>query len=372
MVLKVPLLDVPTQNGVLKKELMEAFEKVLDSGFFILGPEVEAFEQEVAAYLGVDHAIGISSGTDALIVALLAAGVGPGDEVICPSFTFFATAGSIVRVGAVPVFVDSEEDSFNLDLQGAGELVTEKTKAIMPVHLFGRCAAMGKVMAFARKHDLVVIEDTAQSLGASICSKKCGTIGDFGSYSFFPSKNLGGFGDGGMVSCRDAELAERVRRLRNHGMFPKYFHSEVGGNFRLDALQAALLRKKLPHLDAYAAGRSENAAFYREAFTDLDPERVTLPLAGTVDEGVIWNQFTLKVHGERDALKEHLLEHGVGCEIYYPVPLHRQECFAGLPERSLPVAEKLAEEVLSIPVYAELGEDRRERVVEVVKAFLKS
>lgn len=372
IVLKVPLLDVPAQNGKLKEELMRTFEGLLDSGFFILGPEVEAFEEEVAAYLGVDHAIGISSGTDALMVALLAAGVGPGDEVICPAFTFFATAGSVVRVGAVPIFVDSEEDSFNLDLQGADELVTEKTKAIIPVHLFGRCAAMGKVMAFARKHDLVVIEDAAQSLGASICSKKCGTIGDFGIYSFFPSKNLGGFGDGGMVTCRKAELAEKVRRLRNHGMFPKYHHAEVGGNFRLDSLQAALLRKKLPYLDAYGAGRSDNAAFYLVAFADLDPERVTMPLPGRSDEGVIWNQFTLKVHGERDALKDHLLLHGVGCETYYPVPLHHQECFSGLPKRSLPVAEKLAKEVLSIPVYAELGDERRKRVVKVVKAFFES
>lgn len=372
IVQSVPLLDVPAQNGPLKKDLMEAFEKVLDSGYFILGPEVEAFEEEAASYLGVDHAIGVSSGTDALIVALMAAGVGPGDEVICPSFTFFATAGCIARLGAIPVFVDSEENSFNIDLEGAGGLVTEKTKAVIPVHLFGRCAAMGKVMAFARKHGLVVIEDTAQSLGASICSKKCGTIGDFGTYSFFPSKNLGGFGDGGLVSCDDAERADRARRMRNHGMFPKYYHSEVGGNFRIDALQAALLRKKLPHLDSYGQGRADNATYYLEAFSDLDQERLTLPLAGTTEEGVIWNQFTLKVHGERDALKAHLLENGVGCEIYYPVPLHRQECFASLPERSLPVADQLADEVLSIPVYAELGEERRDRVVEVVRSFFKT
>lgn len=370
--MKVPLLDVPAQNAELKAELMGAFEMVLDSGYFILGPEVEAFEAEAARYLGVDHAIGVSSGTDALIVALLAAGVGPGDEVICPSFTFFATAGSVVRTGATPVFVDSEEDSFNLDLTGADDLVSDRTKAIIPVHLFGRCAAMGKVRAFARRHSLVIIEDAAQSLGASICTRKCGTMGEFGTYSFFPSKNLGGFGDGGMVSCADPERAERVRRLRNHGMFPRYYHAEVGGNFRLDALQAAMLRRKLPHLDHYGQKRSDNAAFYREAFADLDPGRVTLPLAGSAEEGVIWNQFTLKVHGERDALKAHLLANEVGCEIYYPVPLHRQECFAALPARHLPVADKLAGEVLSIPVYGELGEARRGRVVEVVKSFFES
>ena len=350
---------------------MKTFEEVLDSGYFILGPQVEAFEEEVAAYLGVDHAIGVSSGTDALIVALMAAGVGPGDEVICPSFTFFATAGCIARVGAIPVFVDSEEDRFNLNLEGAEALVTEETKAIIPVHLFGRCAAMGKVKAFARRHSLTIIEDAAQSLGASICTRKCGTMGEFGTYSFFPSKNLGGLGDGGLVSCADGDRAEKVRRLRNHGMFPKYYHSEVGGNFRIDALQAALLRKKLPHLDSYGRGRAENATYYLERFSRLDSERVTLPLAGTAEEGVIWNQFTLKVHGERDALKAHLLENSVGCEIYYPVPLHQQECFADLPARELPVAEKLAGEVLSIPVYAELGEERRERVVDVVDSFFK-
>jgi len=370
--MNVPLLDVPAQNAGLKSELMETFERVLDSGYFILGPEVESFEKEAAEYLGVEDAIGVSSGTDALIVALMAAGVEAGDEVICPSFTFFATAGSIARVGAVPVFVDSEEEGFNLDLTEADSLVTERTKAIMPVHLFGRGAAMEGVMAFARKHSLAVIEDTAQSLGASVCGQKCGTIGDFGTYSFFPSKNLGGFGDGGMVSCKDGESAERVRRLRNHGMFPKYYHSEVGGNFRIDALQAALLRKKLPHLDSYARGRAENASFYLEQFADLDPSRVTLPLSGGVEDGVIWNQFTLKVHGERDALRSYLIENQVGCEIYYPVPLHKQECFAHLPQVTLPVAEKLSDEVLSIPAYAELGEERRERVVNVVKSFFNS
>ena len=347
---------------------MATFEQVLDSGYFILGPEVEAFEAEAAEYLGVVETIGVSSGTDALIVALLAAGIGPGDEVICPSFTFFATAGSIARVGATPVFVDSEEAGFNLDLAMADSLVTERTKAIMPVHLFGRSA----VMAFAKKHGLEVIEDTAQSLGASLSGRKCGTMGDYGTYSFFPSKNLGGFGDGGLVSCNDPVKAERVRKLRNHGMFPKYYHAMVGGNFRIDALQAALLRKKLPHLDSYGEGRAANAAFYLEQFADFDPARVTLPLAGTADEGVIWNQFTLKVHGEREALKTHLLENQVGCEIYYPVPLHQQECFAHLPKAEFPVADKLAAEVLSIPVYAELGEERRQRVVDVVKSFFES
>lgn len=368
--MKVPLLDVPAQNRALRADLIETFEAVLDSGYFILGPEVEAFEQEMADYLGVGHVVGVSSGTDALIVALLAAGIGPGDEVICPSFTFFATAGSIVRVGARPVFVDSYEDSFNLNLTGVE--VTERTKAIIPVHLFGRAAAMGEVKSFARKHSLEIIEDTAQSLGASICTKRCGTMGDYGTYSFFPSKNLGGFGDGGLVSCEDAGKAERVRHLRNHGMNPKYHHSLVGGNFRLDALQAALLRKKLPYLESYNEGRSRNAAYYHHKFKDLDPDLVSLPLPGTTAEGVIWNQFTLRVHGGREKLKQHLLDHEIGCEVYYPIPLHEQECFAEFREGSLPVAEKLAAEVLSIPVYAELGEDRRAYVAETVNSFFLS
>lgn len=371
-VVNVPLLDVPAQNAPLRDELLQVFESVLDSGYFILGPEVEAFEKEAAEYLGVPHAIGVSSGTDALIVALLAAGVGPGDEVICPSFTFFSTAGSAVRVGATPVFVDSLEDSFNIDLESVKSRITSKTKAIIPVHLFGRSCEIAGVMEFADEHDLVVIEDTAQSFSASVDSRKCGTFGHLGTYSFFPSKNLGGYGDGGLVSCLDDDLAEKVRQLRNHGMHPKYYHAMVGGNFRIDALQAALLRKKLPHLDSYGEARAENARYYLGEFSELDSEQVTLPLPGAAEEGVIWNQFTLKVHGRRDELKAHLLESQVGCEVYYPVPLHQQECFSHFEAGPLPVAEKLASEALSIPVFGELGEERRERVVEVVKSFFKS
>jgi len=371
-VVNVPLLDVPAQNAPLRDELLQVFESVLDSGYFILGPEVEAFENEAAHYLGVPHTIGVSSGTDALIVSLLAAGIGPGDEVICPSFTFFATAGSVVRVGATPVFADSLEDDFNIDLESVKSQVTSKTKAIIPVHLFGRSCDIPGIVKFANEYGLVVIEDTAQSLSASVDGRKCGTFGHFGTYSFFPSKNLGGYGDGGLVSCQDDALAEKVRQLRNHGMHPKYYHAMVGGNFRIDALQAALLRKKLPHLDSYGEARAGNAAFYLEEFAELDSERVALPLPGSAEEGVIWNQFTLKVHGGRDELKAHLLENQVGCEVYYPVPLHQQECFSHLETDSLPVSEKLASEALSIPVFGELGEERRERVVDVVKSFFQS
>lgn len=370
--MNVPLLDVPAQNAPLRAELVSAFERVLDSGFFILGPEAEAFEKEVAEYLGVPHAIGVSSGTDALILALLAAGVGPGDEVLCPAFTFFATAGSVVRVGATPVFVDAEEDSFNIDVASAKSRITSRTKAIIPVHLFGRSCDIAGVMQLAREHDLIVIEDTAQSLSASFDSQKCGTFGHLGTYSFFPSKNLGGFGEGGLVSCQDDRLAEKLRQLRNHGMHPKYYHSMVGGNFRIDALQAAMLRVKLPLLDSYGRARSENAAFYRSELGNLDPQRVTLPLPGTAEEGVIWNQYTLRVHGERDALRDYLVANQIGCDIYYPVPLHRQECFSDYLTDELPVSEKLSREVLSIPVFGELGEERRARVAEVVKSFFES
>ena len=370
--MNVPLLDVPAQNGPLRSELVSAFEEVLDSGYFILGPEVEAFEKEVADYLGVSHTIAVSSGTDALIVSLLAAGIGPGDEVLCPSFTFFATAGSVVRVGATPIFVDADEVSFNIDVESAKSRLTSKTKAIIPVHLFGRSCEIGEVMEFAKEHDLFVIEDTAQSLSASFGSQKCGTFGHLGTYSFFPSKNLGGFGEGGLVSCQDDELAERVRQLRNHGMYPKYYHAMIGGNFRIDAIQAAMLRKKLPHLDSYGRARAENAACYLEELASLDEERVTLPLPGTAEEGVIWNQFTLRVHGERDALKAHLMDNQIGCDVYYPVPLHQQECFSYLESEALPVSEKLAGEVLSIPIFGELGEERRARVIEVVKSFFQS
>lgn len=352
----VPLLDLNRQNGPLHAELLTACERVLRSGHFIQGPEVEAFERECAAALGAPHAIAVSSGTDALLVALMALDVGPGDEVVCPSFTFFATAGSVARLGATPVFADVRADDFNLDLSDLAHRITPRTKAIIPVHLFGQAADMDGILAVARDRGVAVIEDAAQSFGARHRDRCVGTLGDFGTFSFFPSKNLGGFGDGGLVTTSRADLAERVRLLRTHGAKPKYYHAEVGGNFRLDALQAALLRVKLPHRHAYAAARRANAEAYATALAPLAAAG-KLALPADLGRGEhIWNQYTLRVPGpgHRDALKKHLSAAGVGHEIYYPLPLHKQQCFAHLPPVSLPVSEQLAAEVLSIPVFPEL------------------
>ncbi len=391
----VPLLDTNAQNLPLEAELTAAFTRVLRSGRFILGEETEAFERECAVLTGAAHAVSLSSGTDALLAALMALGIGPGDEVLCPAFTFFASAGSIRRVGAVPVFCDVCPVCFNLDINSARARLTDKTKAIMPVHLFGQAADMTSVLRFAADNGLSVVEDAAQALGATHDGRGCGTTGDFGCFSFFPSKNLGGFGDGGLATTEDADRAEHLRRLRNHGMHPKYHHGEVGGNFRMDALQCALLRVKLPHYAAYTEGRRRNAARYTAAFEQLpgavtaDPSHcrcaeaqdrefetratsLVLPVA-YARNGHIWNQYTVRVlGGRRDALRDHLLALGIGCEIYYPIPLHRQECFQDLPAHALqacPVSEQLAGEVLSLPVYPELGEARQDEVIAAINGF---
>ena len=367
--MSVPLLDVNAQNLPLEEELTAVFTRVLRSGRFILGEEVEAFEAECAAFVGAGHAVSMSSGTDALLAAFMALGIGAGDEVLCPAFTFFATAGCIARTGAVPVFCDVLPDTFNLDLESAAARLTSRTKAIVPVHLFGQSVEMEPLLAFAKQHGLAVVEDVAQSVGATYQGSGCGTMGAFGCFSFFPSKNLGGFGDGGLVTVMDGELAEQLRRIRNHGMHPKYYHSTVGANFRMDALQCALLRVKLRRLADYAAGRAANAAFYRENLAALPgAERIVVPRENE-GFGHVWNQFTLRVPGGRDSLKDYLTKAGVGCEIYYPVPLHRQDCFAGLPAHAIqpcPVAEQLSREVLSIPVYPELSAAQRDEVVQVI------
>lgn len=374
--MSVPLLDVPAQNAPLEAELINVFARVLKSGRFILGEEIDAFERECAAYIGVKHAISVASGTDALLVALMALDIGPGDEVLCPSFTFFATAGCIARTGAVPVFCDVDESGFHLDLAATAAKVTPNTKAIIPVHLFGQCIDMDATLAFAKQHGLAVIEDAAQSIGATFDGVQCGAIGDFGCFSFFPSKNLGGFGDGGLVTTNDDALAEKVLKLRNHGMHPRYYHSMVGGNFRMDAIQCALLRVKLPHTTSYAAGRSRNAAFYREqlaAHPLVQQGVITLP-EELPNRGHVWNQFTIRVrNGKRDALKQHLTNVGVGCEIYYPVPLHRQDCFRHLPASALdrcPVSDQLAAEVLSIPIFPELTRSQLDAVVAAIRGFV--
>lgn len=368
----IPLLDLNRQNDPLHAELMAACERVLRSGHFIQGPEVEAFERECAAALGAPHAIAVSSGTDALLVALMALGVGPGDEVICPSFTFFATAGSVARLGATPVFADVRADDFNLDPADLARRFTPRTKAIIPVHLFGQAADMDPILALARERGVAVIEDAAQSFGAKHRDRCVGTLGDFGTFSFFPSKNLGGFGDGGLVITTRDDLAERVRLLRTHGAKPKYYHAEVGGNFRLDALQAALLRVKLPHRHAYAAARRANAATYSSALSAVAASgRIALPRDLGRGEH-IWNQYTLRVPGpgRRDALRAALSAAKVGHEIYYPLPLHQQQCFAHLAPVSLPISEQLAAEVLSIPVFPELAGAELQATADAIKSTI--
>jgi dTDP-4-amino-4,6-dideoxygalactose transaminase len=380
----VPLLDVNAQNLPLEEELTATFTRVLHSGRFILGEEVEAFEAECAAVVGTAHAVSVSSGTDALLAAFMALDLGPGDEILCPAFTFFATAGCIARTGATPVFCDVLTRGFGIDAASAESRISERTKAIVPVHLFGQSAEMADITKLAEQHDLVVIEDVAQAIGATHRGFGCGTLGAMGCFSFFPSKNLGGFGDGGLITTNDAALADKLRQLRNHGMFPRYYHSLVGGNFRLDALHCALLRVKLAHLMSYAAGRLRNANYYHARLAALDGvalanqetagARLVLPTA-CEGHGHVWNQFTLRIPGDgrRDALKDFLTTRGIGCEIYYPVPLHRQPCFAMLPSHAIadcPVSDQLAAEVLSIPIYPELLESQLDEVATAIEHWL--
>lgn len=368
----VPLLDLQAQYRPLRQPLLEALTRVADSQRFIMGPEVEAFEREVAQVVDVRHAIGVSSGTDALLAALMALGIGPGDEVVTSTFSFFATAGCIARVGAKPVLVDIDPDTFNIDVVAAARACTARTRALLPVHLFGQAADMSAVLALADEYNLKVIEDAAQAIGASDHGGKVGGIGNLGCFSFFPSKNLGGFGDAGLVTTNDDELAHRVKLLRNHGMEPKYFHSLIGGNFRLDAIQAAVLRVKLPHLAGWTEGRRANADRYRALFAAAGlTSLVRLPIERP-DRFHIYNQFVIRV-ADRDALKAHLDAAGVGTEIYYPVPFHQQACFAGLGYQpgAFPHAEQAAREVLALPIYPELTADQQQFVVDQIAAHYR-
>jgi dTDP-4-amino-4,6-dideoxygalactose transaminase len=368
--MKVPLLDLRRQNLPMEAELLDAFRRVLTSGQFILGPEVEQFESEAAAVAGARFGIGMSSGTDAILVALMALGIGPGDEVICPSFTFFATAGCIARVGAWPVFADSCPECFNIDPAGIEPLITPRTKAIIPVHLFGQAADMDPVLEIARRHGLAVIEDAAQAFGAVYRGRPVGSLGDFGTISFFPTKNLGALGDAGLVVTNDEALAEKARLLRNHGASRRYFHSLVGGNFRLDAVQAALLRVKLQHLAEYTAQRQRHFAEYNRALAGREGVVVPVTHPGRTH---IANQYTLRVRrGGRDALRRFLQERGIASEIYYPVPLHAQECFRLFgPHAALPVAEALAGEVVSLPIFPEMTPEERAAVLAAITDFLE-
>lgn len=375
IIMQVPLLDLKGQFSALKPEIMKAMEELCDSQLFILGPKVAEFESEVAAYSGAAGACGVTSGSDALLIALMAEGIKAGDEVITTPFTFFATAGAIARVGAKPVFVDIDPVTFNIDASKIEEKITPRTKAIIPVHLFGQMAEMEPIMAIAGAHGLIVIEDAAQAIGAEYKGRRAGSIGDYGCFSFFPSKNLGGFGDGGMVTANSAERIERLKIFRNHGMNPKYYHHFVGGNFRLDALQAAVLSIKLKHLDSWTEGRQKNAEEYRRIFVanGLDG-KVVLPSEAPYTTRHIYNQFSILVKdGRRDAVKAALQAANVGCDIYYPVPLHMQECFAGLGYRKgdLPVSEAVADEILALPIYPESTAAMREYVVATIGNALK-
>ena len=378
----VPLLDLGPQNRALEAQFEAAFRDVLRSNQFIMGPRLEAFEKDCAAFLGVKHAFGVSSGTDALLLALMALGIGEGDEVLVPAFTFFCTAGSVARLGARPVWVDIDPHHFNLSLADAARKVSPRTRAIMPVHLFGQALDLDALESFAAAHRIRVIEDAAQSMGARWKGRLTMSVGDFGATSFFPSKNLGGMGDSGLLTTQDDALAERARILRVHGMQPKYYHRELGANFRMDPLQASLLHLKLPHLPSYNCARAGNAIFYQTALKGArgiaenrpgadQSAKILLPVDFS-GQG-IWNQFTLRVpHGRRDALKAFLTARKIGCEIYYPVPLHRQECFAGAGYRGgdgAPVSERLAAEVLSIPIFPELTAEQRQWVADSLADF---
>lgn len=366
--IKVPLLDLGLQNGPLQDPIRRAMDEVIRSNHFVLGPQTEAFEKQVAAYLEVKHAVTVSSGTDALLGALMAIDIRPGDEVITTPFTFFATASAIARLNARPVFVDIEPDTFNIDPKRIEKAITSRTRAILPVHLFGQPAEMDRIMELARRFNLKVVEDAAQAIGARYKGRKVGGIGDIGCFSFYPTKNLGCFGDGGLMTASDDDLAHRCRLVRAHGMEPRYYHKCIGANFRLDTLQAAVLSVKLPHCEAWHEGRRRNAAFYNEALAGLP---IVLPVSRSHNDCIV-NQYTIRVpDGRRDALRRHLTEAGIGSDIYYPVSLHLQECFEylGYREGDFPHAEAAAREVLSIPVFPELTLEQKRYVVDTIRAF---
>jgi len=363
----VPLLDLKQQFASLRPELLQAVTEVLDSQACVNGPAIAAFEAELAELCGVAGAVGVSSGTDALLCALMALDIGEGDEVITTPFTFFSTAGSIWRLGARPVFVDIEPDTFNIDATKIEAAINDRTRAVMPVHLFGQCADMDPIIDLAKSRDLRVIEDAAQAISATYKGRSAGSMGDVGCFSFFPSKNLGGAGDGGACVAAEAELVEKIRVIRAHGSKTRYLHERVGGNFRLDTLQAAYLSVKLRRLDQWSEGRRQNAAYYHESLGDL--EQVVTP---TVREHnvCIYNQFVIRAE-RRDELAEYLKDHGVGTAIYYPLSLHQQACFRdlGYREGDLPESERAAKQVLALPIFPELTEAQLGHVVDTIRRF---
>jgi len=362
--MNVPLLDLKGQYATIRDEVREALDRVIESQHFILGPEVEALEKEVAEYSQCRFAVGLSSGTDALLAALMAFNIGPGDEVLTTSYSFFATAGVIARLGATPVFVDIDPETFNIDPALITGAITARTRAIIPVHLYGQMADMDAILEIGRKHGFPIIEDAAQAIGAERNGRRAGSLGEMGCLSFFPSKNLGGFGDGGMAITNSAELADRLVMLRNHGFRTRYHNEILGGNFRLDAIQAAVLRVKLKYLDRWTEGRQRNAALYRELirFAQLPVERP--------GGRHIYNQFVIR-SSKRDELIAHLKQNGIASEVYYPLPLHLQKCFSDLGYRkgSLPVSEQAAETTLALPIYPELTPEMIRHVASVINSL---
>jgi dTDP-4-amino-4,6-dideoxygalactose transaminase len=368
--MNVPLIDLEAQHAPIRAELVDAIARVVDSQRFILGPEVEALEAELAALLGVRHTIGVSSGTDAVLVSLMAQGIGPGDDVVTSPFSFFATAGSVVRLGARPVLADIDPGTFNLDPLAAAAAMTPRTRAILPVHLFGLSADLDPLAETAARAAAVVIEDACQAIGARYHDRPVGGIGRVGCFSFFPTKNLGALGDAGLVTTNDGDLARTLRLLRGHGAERRYYHALIGGNFRLDEMQAAVLRVKVRHLEGWTAARRRNAVRYRQLVEDAGlADRVTLPHepAGSVH---VFHQYVVRV-ADRDALRDHLTGRGIGTEVYYPVPFHLQACFAGLGYRpgSFPQAEAAARECLALPIHPALVEDQQAYVVQCLSDF---
>ena len=369
----VPLLDLKQQYAAIRDEVLRVTNEVYESQMFILGKRVDDFERDFAVYCQSKHAVGVSSGTDALLVALMVLGVKPGDEVIVPAYSFFATAGVVDRLGAVPVFVDIRLDDYNIDPAQIAARITPKTRAIMPVHLYGQCAAMEEINAVARRHEIPVVEDAAQAVGAEYDGIRAGAMGAMGCFSFFPSKNLGAFGDAGAVTTNDDALYDRLADYRVHGMRPKYYHRYVGGNFRIDALQAAILHVKLPHLDRWSEGRRRNAEIYGELFAESGAgERVILPRE-LPRRRHIYNQYIVRFpDGRRDQVMAHLKSAGIGCEVYYPLTLPQQECFRDCvptARDSFPNSDAAAKETLAIPIYPELT---REQLAEVVRAIISA
>ena len=376
----VPLLDLKKQYQPMKEEIQKKLEEIIESQYFILGPNVTKLEEEIAKYCSTSHSVGVSSGTDALIISLMAADIKAGDLVLTTPYTFFATAGSIARVGAIPVFADIDPETYNISPESIKAIINKmdkeqllKLKAIIPVHLYGQCAQMEPILDIAKEHNLIVIEDAAQAIGAEYKGKRAGSMGDYGCFSFFPSKNLGAFGDGGIVTVNSKELYDKLIMLRMHGSQPKYYHKLIGGNFRLDAIQAAVVSIKLKYLDNWSKKRQENSTQYRELFKTAGLEDI-ITTPAEKENRHIYNQFVISIKEKRDELHKYLIEKNIGTDIYYPVCLHLQDCFAYLNHKKgdFPEAEFAADHTLALPIFPELTNEQLEYVVSTIKDFCKN